>query len=257
MEAYVSFRLIPLDKNPDVRPTGVGEVLRRIVGKYIGWVLKEGIQLAAGPLQMVTGLQSGAEAAIHSMRCMFEGDRTDAVILVDARNAFNSLNCQATLHNTRVIYPQIATILVKTCHGPARFIILRTSDIYSLEDTTQGDNLAMAFYALGTTPLVNTLQITLPEVRQVCLADDISGAGSLDDLIIWWKNVISEIKKFGYLVNEKKSWLIFIDHGNLQEAQCLFSNTGIMLTTDAQHLLGAAIGTSNFRAQYAAEKVTK
>ena len=115
----------------------------------------------------------------------------------------------------------------------------------------------MAFYALGTTPLVNTLQITSPEVRQVCLADDISGAGSLDDLIIWWKNVISEGKKFEYLVNEKKSWLILKDHGNLQEAQRLFSNTGIKLTTDGQRHLGAAIGTSNFRAQYAAEKVTK
>ena len=66
----------------------------------------------------------------------------------------------------------------------------------------------MAFYTLGTTPLINTLQITPPESRQVYLADDISGAGSLDDLIIWWKNVISEGKKFGYLVNEKKSWLI-------------------------------------------------
>ena len=52
------------------------------------------------------------------------------------------------------------------------------------------------------------LQITSPEFRQVCLADDISGAGKLDDLIIWWKNVISEGKKFGYLVNEKKSWFI-------------------------------------------------
>ena len=89
LEAYVSCRLIPLDKNPGVRPIGVGEVLRRIVGKCIGWVLKEDIQLVAGPLQTTTGLQSGAEAAIHSMRCMFEDDQTDAVILVDARNAFN------------------------------------------------------------------------------------------------------------------------------------------------------------------------
>ena len=30
-----------------------------------------------------------------------------------------------------------------------------------------------------------------------------------------------------------------------------------MLTTDGQRHLGAAIGTSNFRTQYAAEKVTK
>ena len=61
----------------------------------------------------------------------------------------------------------------------------------------------MAFYTLGTTPLVNKLQITSPEVREMCLADDISGVDSLGNLIIWWKNIISECKKFGYLVNEK------------------------------------------------------
>ena len=43
----------------------------------------------------------------------------------------------------------------------------------------------------------------------------------------------------------------------MQEVQRLFSNTGITLTTDGQRHLGAAIGTSNFRVQYAAEKVTK
>ena len=99
LEAYVSCRLIPLDKNPGVRPIGVGEVLCRNVDKCIRWVLKEDIQLAAGPLQMATGLQSRVEVAIHSMQCMFEDDWTDAVILVDARNAFNSFNCQAALHN--------------------------------------------------------------------------------------------------------------------------------------------------------------
>ena len=43
----------------------------------------------------------------------------------------------------------------------------------------------------------------------------------------------------------------------MQEAQRLFSNTGIKLTTDVQRHLGAAIGTSNFGAQCATEKVTK
>ena len=79
----------------------------------------------------------------------------------------------------------------------------------------------------------------------MCLADDISGAGSLDNLIIWWKNLISEGKKFGYLVNEKKSWLILKDHGKLKLSVL---NTGIKLTTDGQRHLGAAIGSSNFRA---------
>ena len=37
----------------------------------------------------------------------------------------------------------------------------------------------------------------------------------------------------------------------MQEAGRLFSNTSIKLTTDGQRHLGAAIGTSNFRAKYA------
>ena len=254
LETYVSCRLIPVDKNLGVRPIVAGEVLHRIVSKYIGWVLKEDIELAARPLQTATGLQSGMEAAIHSMRCMVEDDPTDAVILVDTRNAFSSLNRPAALHNIRVICPQIATILVNTYRRPACLIILGASDIYSLEGTMQGDNLAMAFYALGTTLLVNTLQITSPDVHQVRLADDISGPGSLDDVIIWLKNVILEGKKFGYLVNEKKSCLILKDHGNLQEAQRLFFNTSFKLTTNAQRHLGAAIGTSNFHANMPQKK---
>ena len=35
LEAYTANRLIPLDNNPGIRPIGIGEVLRRIVGKAI------------------------------------------------------------------------------------------------------------------------------------------------------------------------------------------------------------------------------
>ena len=78
LEAYTACNLIPLiplDKGGeklDVRPIGVGEVLRIIIGKVISWTLKEDIQLAAGPLQTATGLESGAEAAIHAMKEIFD-----------------------------------------------------------------------------------------------------------------------------------------------------------------------------------------
>ena len=55
LEGYTSCRLIPLDKNPGIRPIGVGEVLRRIVGKTIAGFLKEEIKEAAGPLRVCAG----------------------------------------------------------------------------------------------------------------------------------------------------------------------------------------------------------
>ena len=41
LKAFTSCRLIPLDKNPGIRPIGVGEVLRRVVGKTVSSFLKE------------------------------------------------------------------------------------------------------------------------------------------------------------------------------------------------------------------------
>ena len=205
LEAYIACRLIPLDKNPGVRPIGIGEILRRIIGKYIGWVLKKDIQEAAGPLQTASGLQSGAEAAIHCMKTIFESDKTEAVILVDASNAFNSLNRQAALHNIRIICPQLSTLLINTYRRPARMIILGSVDILSVEGTTQDDNLAMAFYALGTTPLINTLLNTSPNVSQVCLADDVTGAGTLTDLRKWSDTVIVATRfKIRIMLTKKK-----------------------------------------------------
>ena len=99
VDSYVACRLIPLNKNPGVRPIGIGEILRRIVGKAICRVLNPEIQETAGPLQASTGLKGGAEAAIHVMKYIFNSDDTDGIILVDASNAFNSLNRQVALHN--------------------------------------------------------------------------------------------------------------------------------------------------------------
>ena len=82
IESFVACRLIPLNKNPGIRPIGIGEIIRRIIGKAVGWVLKSDIQEAAGPLQVATGIQSGAEAAIHAMKELFDRDENDAVIPV-------------------------------------------------------------------------------------------------------------------------------------------------------------------------------
>jgi len=62
LTSFLACRLVPLSKKPTgVRPIGVGEVMRRLIGKVIGWVLKPDIHEVAGPLQTAMGLQGGAE----------------------------------------------------------------------------------------------------------------------------------------------------------------------------------------------------
>jgi hypothetical protein len=102
----VASRLIPLDKGEGaVRPIGVGEVLRRIISKCVMKIVKPEVLEVSGSLQLCAGQPAGSEAAVHAMRNIFYADGTDAVLLIDASNAFNALNRAAALHNSSVLCP--------------------------------------------------------------------------------------------------------------------------------------------------------
>ena len=59
LTAFVACCLIPLDKDPGVRPIGIGEVPRRIISNTILWILFTDIESVAGLLQTCVG-QVGA-----------------------------------------------------------------------------------------------------------------------------------------------------------------------------------------------------
>ena len=126
-------------------------------------------------------------------------------------------------------------------------LVSGSKDMVSNEGTTQGDNLTMSFYALGTATLLNYLLISSSNVKNVCLADDITGVGKLVNSKKLWSKIIPEGLKFGYYVNEDKSLL--------NEAQQIFSNFGIKFSPKGKRHLGAAIGSSDFRKVYARDKV--
>ena len=138
---------------------------------------------------------------------------------------------------------------------PSRLFVAGGKEIVSQEGTTQGDNLAMSFYALGTVPLQNDLRVVQPNVKQVWLADDATGAGKLAHLKQWWNAIISHGSKLGYFVNESKSWLILKDESKLEEAKQLFAGTSIKFTTSGKRHLGSAIGSEDFRTEYVTKKV--
>ena len=193
--AFLVCRLIALDKNPGVRPIGVCEVMRRIVAKAVLVILQDDIQEAAGSHQPCAGKLSGAEAAVHAVRRVFEEGSTEAVLLVDDSNAFNSLNRLVALHNIRQLCPPLSTILINIYRSPASLLV-SGEVILSEEGTTQGDPLAMPMYALATVPLINQLHGT---VDQVWYADDACACGSIQDLLIWWNQLCIKGPAFGYL----------------------------------------------------------
>jgi len=99
LESFLANRLIPLDKRPGLRPIRVGEVLRRIAGKVFMSIVKGDIQETMGSLQVCAGQAGGCEAAVHAMKQIYEEEETDAVLLIDAANAFNSINRATMLSN--------------------------------------------------------------------------------------------------------------------------------------------------------------
>ena len=130
IEALLVCGLIPLDKGAgSVRPIGVGEVIQRIIAKCVVEIAKPEIIQATGPMQVCAGQKSGSEAAMHAMSEIFYGEDTDAVLLIDASNAFSSLNRMTALHNILVTCPIIAPYAANTYRNPGTFICCRRTRV--------------------------------------------------------------------------------------------------------------------------------
>ena len=92
LSPVLACRLIAFDKNLGVRPIGIGETSHCIISKAILSIVKTDISKSAGNLQLCAGQEAGCEAAVHTMQSLFHSSSTQAVLLVDASNALNSLN---------------------------------------------------------------------------------------------------------------------------------------------------------------------
>ena len=251
LEAYTSCRLIPLDKSPGVRPIGIGEVLRRILGKAILSVIRPEIMEAAGSLQLCAGQDGGIEAAIHAMGTVFDDPSTECLLLADASNAFNCLNREVCLRNVQHACPSLAHLVVNTYRWPAKLFV-GGETILSEEGTTQGDPVAMAMYAIGIAPLMKS--VATEGAVQSWYADDAGSGGKLLRVRKWWDRLVGKGPQYGYFPNPSKSILV-VKPQFLDEAIRIFDGTGVTIQPDGARYLGAAIGTPAFVTSYLQQKV--
>ena len=247
---FLASRLVALDKRPGVRPIGVGDTARRVIAKSILMIMRDDILDVTGTLQLCAGQIAGCEAAIHTVRHIFNSDECEALLLVDATNAFNCLNRQTALRNIKTMCPLFATPVIN--------IYRHTIDLFvggevikSCEGTTQGDPLAMAIYAIATIPLIKKLSMDL---TQIWYADDAASMGRIHQIREWWNDLVKLGPGYGYHPNAAKTWLITKDK-HLPLAKVMFEGTGVQITTEGRPYLGAPIGCSDYIESFVRDRV--
>ena len=153
------------------------------------------------------------------MRHLFTHPDTEAVLIVDASNAFNRLNRIIALQNTLRMCPSIAPALIN-CYCNDAYLFVVGEVISSSEGMTQGDPLAMAMFAIATIPLIHQLKES-SSANQVWFADDATARGKLQSLKQWWDELQRRGPDFGYYANAAKSWLI-VKEQHMTEANNIF-----------------------------------
>ena len=245
IRALKAKRLIALAKCPGVRPIGIGEIADRFCSKVMVYITGEDVQMECGTDQLCSGLKSGIEAGIHAIKTLFNDHSEEGwgLLLIDAANAFNSISRPMALWNARILWPRCSRFLSNSYSGFA-LLIIRGSEVmlFSREGVTQGDPLAMQFYAIGVMPLVRLLKEPQPSRWvQNWFADDSACIAALKHLKEWLKILLAEGPKFGYFAEPNKSYLI-VSPAFIEVAKEMFSEFQINVVT-GNRFLGSYIGS--------------
>ena len=100
-------------------------------------------------------------------------------------------------------------------------LVLRGSSTYlfSKEGVTQGDPLSMFMYAIGTLPLIHSLNDP-GHWTQLWYADDASASGALPELRNWFNQLCSYGRSFGYYPETTKVLSSSVNDGRVMLQQC-------------------------------------
>ena len=126
--------------------------------------------------QLCLGQRSGIEYAIRTHNMQYEKTDSDAILLIVAENAFNSLNRNLDLKKIAKISPSILTAIQNSYYNPSKFF-LHKKVVLSREGTTQRDPFVMAMYRLATLPLLKLVNDN--SLTQKWYADDGNAVGNL------------------------------------------------------------------------------
>ena len=202
-------KLIPLRKpgaKLAVRPVAVGECLRRIVGKVAmqDSEVREAIQQMV-PTQIGVGVQGACETTAIAIQNWVEQHVHQpnwAILQVDVKNAFNSIDRQAVLDAVHDRIPKLTAWTI-FCYSTHSQLFLGTGHpLTSEQGVQQGDPLGPLLYSLAWQAVVEKLPPQL--LLNLWYLDDGHLIGDISTLEAALCSMADEGAKIGIVLNPDK-----------------------------------------------------
>ena len=128
--AHNGCRLVALEKCPGVRHIGFGEVMRRINRRTIVDCIRQDLTSLGGNMQLRLGQKCKIKQAIHSLRHSFDDPENKAILLIDAKNAFNVISRQTALKNVNALCPSLHVALQNSYSHPSHLYIVKSTILF-------------------------------------------------------------------------------------------------------------------------------
>ena len=187
-------RLLPFRKKTGgIRPVAVGDVFRRLIGKSVLKLYQsEVVDAHLYPVQLVVGIQGATELIARGVNYFLNEstDKSQIMLQLDFKNAFNACNRSFLITQTRLLAPGLAPWVEFLYSTQAPLLVSESLHLLSCEGVQQGDPLAPLLFLLVAQPLAEKIG-TLPGVSwNSWYLDDgnvittVAGAKPILDLIL-------------------------------------------------------------------------
>ena len=97
--------------------------------------------------------------------------------------------------------------------------------------------------------LLDFISVNELNAKEVAFADDFTVAGKLLSIKNYWSQLTSIGPKYGYFPKASKSYLI-VKEDQLPSAVTLFDTLNVNITVEGKKLLGAVVGSDNYKREY-------
>ncbi|KAJ8719299.1 hypothetical protein PYW08_011474 [Mythimna loreyi] len=231
-------------KDGGIRPIAVGTTYRRLAAKICCKFYGEAVSKKFQPLQLGFGSKGGCEAAVHALSTYLNSNLGEVILKVDIKNAFNSVNRDTLLAESKKEIPQIYSFLWQCYRHPSK-LLYKDKILESAVGCQQGDPLGPVIFSLAIHPIIRQLNSKF----NVWYLDDGTLGGDTDtvlDDLIFLKNQLHSI---GLDLNLSKCELFLADstdrHLTLSKFTAMAPEVKI-IDKSSLRLLGAPIFEDSF-----------